>query len=245
MSAAPGARAHNHPLDFFDRIFVINLKSRPDRRRELEAEFARIGFASADLVWFEAVKPDDMGPFDSLGARGCFMSHLGVLDAAAGVGVDRVLLLEDDVNFAADFNTRLAAIVEQLRVMPWQMFYGGGRVADRTPVAPGLSRVAPEVRIECAHFVAFRGAILRTLHDYIANQLTRPPGDPAGGPMHVDGSYSWARRELGFETLMATPDICSQRASRSDIAETPWWDRVPGLRHCAQLLRRLRRAYRG
>ena len=231
----------HHPLDYFERVWVINLKSRPDRRRHMQAEFARIGFSSENLEWFDAVKPDAKEPFESIGARGCFMSHLAVLAKAADQKCGRVLLLEDDVDFASDFNVRMNIIVEQLRITSWDIFYGGGQVDYRMPVSGELASIEPAISIGCTHFVAFGGGAIRRVHDYIEAQLGRPGGDPAGGPMHVDGSYSWARRELSLKTLIATPDVCHQRSSRSDIAPTNWWDEAPGVRTTAGMLRQMKR----
>ena len=233
--------ALHHPLDYFEHIWIINLKSRPDRRHQMLAEFARIGFSPENLEWFEAVSPNSRGPFASIGARGCFMSHLGILARAADQEYGRVLLLEDDVDFARNFNTRMNTIVLQLRMASWDMFYGGGHVGHRVPVSGELASVEPAISIGCAHFVAFDGAAIRRVHDYIGAQLGRPEGDPAGGPMHVDGSYSWARRELSLKTLIATPDICHQRSSRSDIAPTRWWDEVPVVRETVGMLRQMKR----
>jgi hypothetical protein len=46
--------------------------------------------------------------------------------------------------------------------------------------------------------------------------------------MHVDGAYGWFRKaEPSFRTLIATPEIITQRASRSDITARGWKDRLP------------------
>ena len=64
-----------------DRVYVINLKSRPDRRSEILSELDRIGLRekSPILKLFDAIKPETADPFRSIGAKGCFLSHLGVL----------------------------------------------------------------------------------------------------------------------------------------------------------------------
>lgn len=229
-----------HPLSYFDRIVVINLRSRVDRRRDLEREFRRVGFDPRYIEWFDAVRPEDRGDFESIGARGCFLSHLGVLETNADRPPERLLILEDDVSFSPDFVGRLRRIVAQLETQDWDMFYGGGLSDQVTPVTAALARVPEDAGIQCAHFVGFRGHTIARVAAYLAAQLGRPAGDPAGGPMHVDGSYSWARKALGMETLMAAPEIAFQRSSRSDIAEGQWWDRVAGMRELVGLVRRLK-----
>jgi glycosyl transferase family 25 len=207
-----------HPLEFFDRVYVINLKSRPDRRRQMEGEFAAVGFSSGNLEWFDAIKPDSRGPFETVGARGCFLSHVGVFAAASRHKLKRFLILEDDCDFVDEFTLRMRTIVQQLRATRWDVFYGGGSVDARVPLTGELARVEPATPIGCAHFVAFQGThAIRRVADYLAAQLARPGGDPAGGPMHVDGSYCWARRDLLLETVIANPDVCHQRSSRRTL----------------------------
>jgi glycosyl transferase, family 25 len=232
---------NRHPLEYFSRIIIINLKSRPDRRRQLQEELDRINLRATQVEWFAAIRPDTQEPFDSIGAKGCFLSHLSILDAAAEQNLPRVLLLEDDVDFERDFNQRMAQIVEDLQRTPWDMFYGGGRTGLDLPATGGVIDMAPEIPIGCAHFVAFQGKAIRQVRDYLKAQLGRPRDDPAGGPMHVDGSYCWARRELSLRTLMATPDLCQQRSSRSDILGARWWDKTPGVSTAVQVLRNTKR----
>ncbi len=135
-----------NPLAPFERIYVINLRSRADRRREMAAQLASIGlsFDSPQVRLFNAVRPDDRGAFDGIGVRGAFMSHLGVLRDAAGLR--NVLILEEDLNFNAGM---------QLPSLPpdWSIFYGDARHAI-TPTG-ALTSAAPTDAIVCAHFIAF------------------------------------------------------------------------------------------
>jgi glycosyl transferase, family 25 len=64
------------------------------------------------------------------------------------------------------------------------------------------------------------GEVARALLVYMQAQLERPAGDPLGGPMHVDGTYSWFRRDHPeLVTLLSVPEIAHQRSSHSDICE--------------------------
>jgi hypothetical protein len=79
-------------LDYFDRIYVINLPARTDRKREMEEQLARIGlsFAHPRVSLFAAIRPHEPGGFDTIGARGCFSSHLEVLRDAHRRGLNRI-----------------------------------------------------------------------------------------------------------------------------------------------------------
>lgn len=230
-----------HPLEYFDRIHIINLRSRADRREDLLEQFSAMKFSAANVQWFDAIKPDEKGPFQSIGARGCFLSHLEVLKAAEQEGVERLLILEDDAGFPTNFSVRMAQLIHTLDADPWDMFYGGGRVDDRSRLPLGVALVEADCPIGCTHFVAVHRRAIPRLRAYLEAQITRPAGDPAGGPMPVDGSYFWARRELNLRTLIANPDACFQRSSRSDITPRPW-DRFSGLRGIAAALRKLKNA---
>jgi hypothetical protein len=99
--------------------------------------------------------------------------------------------------------------------------------------------------IGCLHFVCFRGAVIEELPRYLRRILERPPGNPEGGPMHVDGALCWFRVAFPqFRTLAVTPPLGVQRSSRTDIHELRWFDRSPLTRGLAQSLPRLKRGVR-
>src|SRR5829696_6763409 len=100
----------SEPLDVFQKIYVINLAARTDRRREMQEQFGRIGMRLDDpkVELFEAIRPDDADGFPSVGSRGCFLSHLGVLKRASASRLESILILEDDLNFADDFAAKMA-----------------------------------------------------------------------------------------------------------------------------------------
>ena len=232
----------SHPLDYFDRIFIINLPSRADRRSEMAAQLNAIGldFAAANIELFAAVRPDAPEGFPSIGARGCFMSHLGVLRRAQELGLQRVAIFEDDLDFAANFSTRIASVIEQLKGANWSMFYGGYHM-ERAPAGAardGLVESQPDELIGTTHFVTFQGEAIPAAVRYLEQILERPAGDPEGGPMHVDGAYNWFRRANSqFKTVLAAPELGFQRASRTDIHDLRWYDSTPLIRECVAGLR--------
>ena len=222
----------NSITEFFDKIYIINLIERKDRYYEMELQLRRIGVQLPNdrVIFFPAVRPDAPEGFPSIGARGCFLSHLGVLNDAAGKGFKRILVCEDDLNFARDFNRRIDNVLNKLAEVPWALFYGGYRTAaieDRSD-RPRVVTIPPTQAIGTSHFVAFQGASIVSASGYLSAMLDRAPGDPTGGPMHVDGAYTWFRKDNPqFDTFIATPELGYQRASRSDIYKLDWYDRLP------------------
>lgn len=222
---------------------VINLSSRHDRRQEFQQQLQSIGLSwnHPDIALFDAVRPADAGPFPSTGARGCFLSHLGILQQALEGGAETVLICEDDLNFTRDFAERAPGILAALAMQDWAIFYGFPTpdLAGVTPLGGGLGLLNPKQGLVCTHFIAFRRPAVEMLVPYLRAILTRAPGDPEGGPMHVDGAYNWFRASHPqLRTLVAIPALGYQRASRTDIASLSLKDRVPVLRALVGLLRR-------
>jgi hypothetical protein len=232
-------------FDIFDRIAVINLPYRQDRRAEIAAQFSPFGlsFGKAPLQLFEAVRPLDAGGFPTVGTRGCFMSHLGALKAAHADGVERLLLLEDDCDFINEPTGAVEAALRYLGEHPdWDICYGGHHIESELPPSSGpWSAVPDDLVVWTAHCVGFSRRAMEAAVPYLEAITRRPPGDPEGGPMHVDGAYAWFRKaHPHLRTIVARPQIAHQRPSRTDIHELRWFDRLPLLRPLMDALRRSR-----
>ncbi len=228
---------------------MINLPARQDRRAEIDAQLHRVGLGVGhDLVHlFPAIRPDTPAGFESIGTRGCFLSHLGVLRSAAEDKLDRILVFEDDLNFAADFGARIASVIEALKRMDWAIFYGGCELPSgfRAQPAGVLSTLPASLAVRTAHFIGFRGSTIQSMVRYLEAILSRPPGDPNGGPMHVDGAYNWYRKEHQDEqTALVVPELGYQRSSRTDIHDLHWYDRLVLVREVVALSRRSRNLLR-
>lgn len=229
-------------------IRVVNLPSRPDRRREFAAQLARIGLGldHPQVSIFDAIRPDSLAGFPTLGARGCFLSHLEILRDARDADLPSIAICEDDLDFSADFTSRAPALLETLAARDWDMFYGGfDAAAHGMDAAPGLISLDPKKNVLCSHFMALRRPAIHALVPYLTAITEREVGDPAGGPMHVDGAYSHFRADHPqMVTLSVSPTLGVQRPSRTDVHDLRWFDRVPVVRDTAQLYRRWRGAMR-
>lgn len=226
----------------FDRVYVINLPDRTDRRREMTAQLERIGLADDPLVqFFPAVRPADPGEFGSLGERGCFLSHLGALKDAVEKGYRSILILEDDVDWTPAALARNARL-DALRDIDWG-FLHGGRGHDRAAAdgAISLVRLVPEQELLLGHFIGLRGAVIGQMVAYLEAMLQRPKGSPEGGPMHVDGAYSWFRRaHPAVAAYVCVPSVAQQRSSRSDISVPTGWRATRAADWVRKLLRPVR-----
>ncbi|MCZ8101512.1 MAG: hypothetical protein O9972_26865, partial [Burkholderiales bacterium] len=189
--------------------------------------------------FFPASRPNDRGSFASIGERGAYESHLAVLRAA--IGRPCVLVMEDDVQFSNEIGS-LSRLIDE---MPdsWDVLYlGHAQIAEIAKDLPGsgLVRVGCEYEFICLHCYAINGKAIAKLVDACDGFLTRPVGDPAGGPMPIDGALNIARRVLGLETYVINPPVAIQRASRTDIGRLKWFDKIEALRRPVHLGRRVK-----
>jgi glycosyl transferase, family 25 len=231
-------------MDLFDAIYIINLPARTDRKAEMLEQLRSAGIdgSAARVVFFEAVRPPDAGEFPTIGTRGCFLSHLGVLRAARAAGHARILVLEDDLNFVDDFQAAFRARLPALQASSWDIAYLGWlRISPPLAQAGPVVVVPPDSGVLGLHMVAIKAGVMPELIAYLEAILQRRAGDPEGGPMHVDGAYGWYRKAFPNRcTVACQPPLGYQRASRTDIHKIRWFDRARGVRALATALRSIK-----
>ena len=110
----------------FDSIRVISLPDRLDRRTEISKELARVGLAVGEgpVRMFDAIRPADTAGFPSVGARGCYLSHLHVLREALEAGTKRLLVLEDDALFTREISGA-GELLDLCKSDDWDFLYPG------------------------------------------------------------------------------------------------------------------------
>lgn len=198
------------PFDPFDRIRIVNLPERADRRRAMDRELADVGLrGDPRVLYFNAVRPAAAGHFSSIGARGIYESQRQILREAAASG-QSVLILEDDCAFVRD-------VLEREIGDGWEIFYGGYTATT----SPDLN----QSDIEGAHMMGFSATGAQQVSEYL-DSLTCDGIHPP-----IDAAYVWFRRaHPEVRTEFAAPPLAGQRASRSDIAPLRWFDRMPIVR---------------
>jgi len=207
--------------DQFDRIYLISLADRRERRRHALKQIARfIGTDLPQLQVFDAIRPTESAGFPNAGARGCFLSHLDVLKQALASGYERILVLEDDIYFNPS--------VLSVELPPeWGLVYLGHSLPALTPTR--VEHYSGQVLM--THCYAVSGVVLPLLVRYLDAMLLRPPGDPRGGPMPIDCAFNWFRAaNPQASTWVALPSICRQAPFPSDITARRWFDRAPLIR---------------
>ena len=220
-------------LSAFDRIRIVNLATRPDRRAEMESQLAKVGLlGEPHVAFFEALSFDRPGPFRRRGSHGNFRSRLPLLEEAAAAG-ESILILEDDCDFL------LPEIYAYAMPQQWDIFYGG--YSARDPANPAESDIIG------SHFMGFSPGAAVAAAKYLTEYLrpdfppdpkaaAEPGFDPAIRPP-IDGAFVWFRRAHP-ELLTVFAQLGVQRASRTDVGDQRWFDKVPALRNLAEAARR-------
>lgn len=225
-------------LDFFQKAYVINLPERSDRRKDVETELKKNGmqFAPGKLELFPGVRPTEAAGFPGIGARGCFLSHLQILEQARSEGLSNVLIIEDDLLIGTKFKEHEETLIEQLKHQEWDLAYLG--YITHQPIVLPVEFVSTQDPIRTTHCYAVNAKIFDRLIDFLHALQHRSPGDPNGGPMHLDGAYNFFRQQNpDVLTLRPNCELIAQRSSRSDVAAQAWFDQVPIIRSLVNLLR--------
>ncbi|EYB85115.1 hypothetical protein Y032_0304g1923 [Ancylostoma ceylanicum] len=124
-----------------DKIYLINLKRRPERRARMEKIFEILG---VDATYWEATDgqelpgdfiyellPGYLDPFHKrpmkAGEIGCFLSHYRIWQDVVRLGLSRVIVFEDDLRFTDDGLERIKEALEDLdgSKMEWDLIYLG------------------------------------------------------------------------------------------------------------------------
>jgi GR25 family glycosyltransferase involved in LPS biosynthesis len=121
------------------RAGYVNLDSRPDRRRHIQTELARVGLAAyrqRGMLPHEYTGPEDQVQVmrqRTPGAIGCHFSQRKIIADNLDCGRE-ILVLEDDVVFCDDLAVRLDHLAEFLAARPWDIVWLGATFHTNPPV---------------------------------------------------------------------------------------------------------------
>jgi len=195
---------------------LISMKARANRRQRIDASLARYGLSLEKLgvEVFDGLAFDDANGFPSKGVRGCFTSHMTLMQECAASGKS-MLVMEDDIDFDFDRIAAFRKAVPDLHAADWGLVYLG-YLEPETSGSAHLERYGGGTI--GGHFYGVTPAFARAVGDYMQSCTTRPPGDPEGGPMYRDGAFSMFRqRHPELATMLAIPSLGGQFSSRSDL----------------------------
>jgi len=214
--------------DYFEKTYIVSLPDKQDLRQQTFEEFNLVGWSidNSKIKFFDAIRPDESLNFSSIGARGCFESHLSLIkDFLSTTGVNgggNLLIFEDDISFNVDMSSIPLVVEEVLEENDFDIFYFGYKSDSIIPKRNGLEiqSPSPDVHIGTTHFYALHQ---RCLSDFIVHLEGILSGTHPEllGHMHYDGAINWFRKlNPDLKTLVCNPSLGSQRTSRSLITSS-------------------------
>ena len=195
---------------YFDKIYCINLDSRPDRWQESLIEFEKLGLDVERVAGYQ------MSP----GIAGCSKSHLECIKLAKINGYKNVLVLEDDITFHSDiFEQTLTFAMEQLEKnkLEYDMLYFSANLygTGNTLIDDNLAKIK-SAKAGHAYVVSKNvyDTIIDAFRDIDWGDLNNwHHGNP--NRMNMDTWYKNIQ-QLG-NTYGIYPSIAEQRKSLSDL----------------------------
>lgn len=214
--------------DKFERIVVLNLPYKEDRKARLLGNIESTGIADPrSLKWITAISGDWMPPpawwNAGNGAWGCAFSHVMAIAQAIMDKVDSLLILEDDATFAANSAELLERFSADWPKTWGQIYLGGQHLKDPKPVSKHWLAAVNVNRTHCyaVHSSAMAKMTAHCLYapDYMARR-----------GWHIDHQLGIAHERKDWPVLAPKWWIAGQAADKSNISGKEnrelWWQPV-------------------
>lgn len=193
---------------YFDKIYCINLKRRPDRWEESLNEFKKYDLK---VDRFDAVDGNNYKSTSNLnnGQIGTIYSHLNIIKTAKKENLNNVLILEDDIKFHNDvislFNEWNSEIPED-----WDMIFLGGNHIGNNPWSPGKLIPITEHIFKVTYCLALHCyAVKNTLYDKLIDSLSN---------IDKPADVIIADFQSNINCYIIRPHLAWQRPSYSDLS---------------------------
>lgn len=158
--------------DYFQEIHCINLDRRVDRWEECQEEFKKYDLMVERYSAFDGRKIPLL-PGLNAGQTGAVYSHRGIVEYAKNKSLDNILILEDDVQFDKEINSKFFEIIDRVPD-DWDMLLFGGNHSGNNPWSHGkLKKVSNNV-FKVSHSLALHCyAVKNTIYDKYIESLNK------------------------------------------------------------------------
>lgn len=209
-------------MDFIDQIYIINLKNRTDRWNMCMEQL--IKYNIKNYKRFEAIRPDltTINPIHYsknnmklsknyiIGALGCKLSHLSVINDAKVNNYSKILILEDDFllcnNFIEKYNDAIKNINKN-NINYSMLYLGFSIVRDNTYIDTNINNLK---KLKNAH----------TTHAYILDKSFYHTIISEINTCYCELDVHYANIQKKYNNIYGIfPSIITQRASYSDIMQ--------------------------
>ena len=143
------------------------------------------------------------------GAVGCLLSHVGVIEDAKKRGLEKILILEDDVEFCENFTNKFDKFVNDLPDN-WDMFYLGGSAHTNNSNKQFLTSITDNIAKTTCTMTTSSYGINKNIFDIVienALKMIEP----------IDSMYKY-RIQSGYNCYVTRPNLAWQKPGHSDIA---------------------------
>lgn len=208
-ASGSSANASGNDWSFLDAVYCISLRSREDRAASATRELHRVGLCR-QCIFYRPVRGSESARMN------IWHSHQVVARHARASGVERVLVLEDDVRFDASMDREVVqSIDEAIRSLPrdWMAFYLG-----HWPLwARRIDRHVLRTRSLCTHAYIASNLLLDWLCDasYLDFKRRRTGSRWSLMGRGIDAAMSELPRMYAYYPMLAT-----QNGSVGDHAQT-------------------------
>ena len=212
----------NNPFDFFEKICCINLDRRPDRWKDCQDNFKKLGilerverFPAMDYSTSENIPAGLRGKF------GCTHSHLEIIRRAKHMMLKNILIFEDDIHLHRPADEIQKAVGAGTSELPdnWEMLYLSANPLDNPN---SLNDFSPSLCQLNLAFTTHAFAVNHTAYDLILNDINTPDdllnliSMILEKHVSIDG-YLMAKVFPNQKSYIAKKLLFSQRNSFSDI----------------------------
>ena len=212
-----------YPLltDYFDKVYVINSRNRPDRREDTKE--ALKGLADLDkIIFYDAVWGSyttyPAGWNGGEGAWGCLQSHRRIMEDVmhdrnvdGDLAWESILILEDDIYFLDNFLENMNTFMSEVPADWGQIYLGGQHRKAPTPTA------SPHVfignQINRTHAIAMSSQYINQIYRHVSYLKDYMDKDNH----HMDHQLEIAHGRRDWPVYAPAYWLGGQRAGLSDI----------------------------
>lgn len=216
-----------------DKIFIINLEHRVDRKKKILSELQRVGLTNYEI--FKAIKPTEemvnewnpnfLNPIPEwfkrtggdenkykIGSLGCMLSHLEIIKICIERKYENVLILEDDTEFQIGNGIRFEQVINimknQLEHLNFGLFYLAG---NHRAIGANLQKKSENVNRVKGTLTTGSYIINKSVMKYILKNII-------GYEREIDVFYSTVIQNQ-FPCYCVHPHITKQGEGYSDIVQ--------------------------
>jgi GR25 family glycosyltransferase involved in LPS biosynthesis len=213
-----------------NKIFIINLESRPDRKEHILNEMKKQNITENNYEFFKAIRPTPEEVLEwnpkyceynqrhihrdkfvgyTQGSLGCLKSHVEICRIALERGYENILILEDDTEFVNSIDNFIK--YSKKINNSYDMLYLAGRYINKNPNKQSVSNM-PHITIKSNNILTTGSyCIKKPAMEYLINNINNYSKE-------IDVFYV-EKIQSNFDCYLCIPNITKQRDGYSDIQQ--------------------------